>query len=137
MHPRAVLAFLFRLLAQVAEELTHTCWQMYHQMPSGARSFHTALFEADKKSAINAPCQSACYATCLETLQSDAAAKSLFVLMKPHKLNTACKDSKQPMKGCLCESFLKHDMVYSQQKYSAGIHACRLLLEACHSMMVK
>jgi len=20
---------------QVAEELTHTCWQMYHQMPSG------------------------------------------------------------------------------------------------------
>lgn len=23
---------------QVAEELTHTCWQMYHQMPSGMLS---------------------------------------------------------------------------------------------------
>ena len=28
--------------AQVAEELTHTCWQMYHQMPTG--DCHCALY---------------------------------------------------------------------------------------------
>lgn len=35
-HAGAVKGAKATRYLQVAEELTHTCWQMYHQMPSGA-----------------------------------------------------------------------------------------------------
>ncbi len=34
-HSGAVTGAKATKYLQVAEELTHTCWQMYHQMPSG------------------------------------------------------------------------------------------------------
>lgn len=37
-HAGAVTGAKAGKYLQVAEELTHTCWQMYHQMPSGAYS---------------------------------------------------------------------------------------------------
>lgn len=39
-HAGAVTGAKAGKYLQVAEELTHTCWQMYHQMPSGAYSLH-------------------------------------------------------------------------------------------------
>jgi mannosyl-oligosaccharide alpha-1,2-mannosidase len=34
-HAGAVTGEKAEKYLQVAEELTHTCWQMYHQMPTG------------------------------------------------------------------------------------------------------
>ena len=34
------------LTAQVAEELTHTCWQMYHQMATGVPLVHMTTTDA-------------------------------------------------------------------------------------------